>query len=134
LLNSAAAVKSERDELQIQVNHLSRQLQTVTTKLQQAFDVIANIVKAAKLLRHGREHTAEYKVENFTPKQETLLSAIYEYGAKSAAQNNFAEHAKQMRGFMELGESIKAEMKILNPDLFPAEKQKSRSSYNRDDR
>jgi len=134
LLNSATAVKSERDELQIQVNHLSRQLQTVTAKLQQAFDVIANIIKAAKLLQHGREHTAEYKVENFTPKQKTLLRAIYEYGAKSADQNNFSNHAEQMRGYMNLDENILTEMKKINPDLFPTEKQKSRSSYNRDER
>ena len=134
LLNSAATVKSERDELQIQANHLSRQLQTVTAKLQQAFDVISNIVKAAKLLHLGYDHTAEYKVENLTPKQEALISALYEYGAKAAAQNNFAEHAKSMRGFMKLDDDILAEMKKANPELFPQEKQKSRSGYSRDGR
>ena len=137
-------MKTERDELQIQANHLSRQRQTVTTtkdnvgaNMMLAYDAMTAIVEAIQLFKYADNDdakVADYKIENLTPKQSTLIDALAEFGAKSADKINAVKHADRMRKFANVSDEILAEMKILNPDLFPKEIQKTRSSYNRDGR
>jgi hypothetical protein len=135
-LSTAENVKYKYDILQKhsdtqseKIENLIGERDSLCEKLKKAFDAITHIVKAVKLLQYGREHLLDYKIETLTPIQETLIDALYEYSAKLADKNNFAYHANQMRRNMNLDEGIKSEMKIINPQIFPHEKQKSRAAY-----
>ena len=140
LLASATEVKSDRDRLQRladnrnnKIVELTAEINSLSAKLKQAVEVIAHIVKAARLLKYGRAEDGwgEYKIENLSPKQDALLEALAHFGARVADKNNYTDHANRMRKNINLDEGIVSEMKILNPELFPAEKQKSRSSHDR---
>jgi|GEM_PF-230370 len=137
LLNFATTLKAERDNLQAKVDNQAGQIQTLTnkndllvTKSNRAFDVIANIVKAARLLKYGTVENGfgDYKIENLTPIQGTLLDALAHYGSKLAYNYNYKNLSDDMKKFIALDENIKSEMKILNPEIFPTEKQKPKPS------
>jgi len=125
-LASAAKVKSERDELKNEVRNQSNELisfarhnVTLSEKLKGAYDAISNIVKAARLLKYASDKYGDYKIENLTPKQGTLLDALAAYGARLADENKYVDHAESIRKFIDLGEDVIKEMRILNPDIEP---------------
>jgi phage pi2 protein 07 len=131
-LASANAVKSERDNLITQVETLTNKNDLLVKKSNRAFDLISQIVKAARLLKHGTVENGfgEYRIENLTAVQGTLIDALAYFGARLADNYNLKDQADHMKKFIGLDEGIKSEMKILNPDIFPDERpqQKSKSS------
>ena len=142
LLKNASQIKSERDSLLTKTENQSSRIfeldnanKNLRTKLQDAFNAIVKIVKAARLLKYPAEDFPGYENETLTPLQGTLLDCLALYGAKLAEKNNFNDHATQMKKYIGLDDEIKQEMKMRAPELFPEEmrKQKSRSyDYGRD--
>ena len=131
-LAEAADVKADRDRLQSHsqwqsgaIAERDTKISAQSEKLTEAYDAIAHIVKAARLLKYAGNNLAEYKNENLTEKQGAILDALANYGAKLAAKNNFPDQAEQMKKFVSLANSIEEEMKILVPHLYP----KQLSSY-----
>lgn len=122
LLNSAASIKSERDNLQIQLAESQNQIVAsinennfVTVKLQEAYNAVASIIQAVGTLKYTTEKYQEYVLENLTPKQLALLTAIENFGIRFAEKNNFIEQADNMKKYINIDDSIKKELKILEP-------------------
>ena len=125
-LAEAADIKADRDRLQSHSQWQSGamaerdvKISVQSEKLTEAYDAIAHIVKAARLLKYAGNNLAEYKNENLTEKQYAMLDALANYGVRLATKNNFQSQAEEMRKFVSLASNIEDEMKILVPHLYP---------------
>jgi hypothetical protein len=132
----SAQYKSERDNLSIKVNTHARQIQILTEKnnllaikANRAFDLIAHIVKAVRILKYGTSENgfSEYGIANLTPAQGTLIDSLACFGAKLADNYGYNKHSEKMRKYIGMDEGITAEMKTLNPEIFPKEKPQQKS-------
>ncbi|MCM1380687.1 MAG: hypothetical protein NC192_02030, partial [Muribaculaceae bacterium] len=63
--------------------------------VEKAYKIICNICRAAAALWCGKGKFAEYCAD-FTPKQNQLMNAILDYGAKSARTANFPDLAEKI--------------------------------------
>ncbi|MCL2839981.1 MAG: hypothetical protein FWE05_04330 [Defluviitaleaceae bacterium] len=135
LLATATTVKNERDELQAEVDKQAREIEALTAKsanigrnLVQAYDTMTAAIEAVQVLKYtvtDRADLDEYKADNLNPKQGTLIDALAEYGAKSAEKIGLTKHANRMRTAADVNKDILAEMKALNPQLFPQVRNRS---------
>ncbi|MCM1062214.1 MAG: hypothetical protein NC452_18270, partial [Eubacterium sp.] len=85
-----------------------------------AYQIICNICRAAAALWCRKGKFAEYCAD-FTPKQNQLMNAILDYGAKSARTANFPDLADKIDTEYFISDDIREEMIPLEPEKHQKE-------------
>lgn len=99
-----AQVRSLRAEIEQVKETLTQKITDLTSKLKGAYQSLAAVVKAARMLKYdGRDG---YKVEGLTKKQDRLIDGIAEYGAKWAKDDGFPELAEDMEKHIGISKGI----------------------------
>lgn len=103
-----------------------REKDTVINSLKSAVDkayhTICNICRAAAVLWCGKGKFADYAMD-FSSKQNALMRAILDYGAKSAREANFPDLTNKIDTEYFISEDIRHEMELTELDL------KTRTDY-----
>ncbi len=108
----------ERDNLQSQSIALINENKFLSAKLQEAYSAITKIIQAIGLLKYDFNYSPDYKIQNLSPKQSTMIDALANYGARLAEKNNFPEQADAMLKNIALDVEVKNEMRKISPNIF----------------
>lgn len=90
-------------------------IKSLKTAVDRAYHIICNICRAAAVLWCGKGKFADYAMD-FSPKQNALMCAILDYGAKSAREADFLEIAEKIDTEYYIAEDIRKEMLEIEPE------------------
>lgn len=84
-------------------------IKSLKAAVDRAYHIICNICRAAAVLWCGKEKFADYAMD-FSPKQNALMCAILDYGAKSAHEADFPDLADKIDNEYFICSDIREEM------------------------
>lgn len=97
-------VCSLREEVERVREMLTQKITDLTDKLKGAYQSLAAVVKAARMLKYdGRDG---YKVEGLTRKQDKLIDGLAAYGAQWAREDGYSEMAEDMEKHIGISKGI----------------------------
>jgi hypothetical protein len=110
-----ASLKAENNSLKEQICILKEQLESVkenltqritnlTDKLKGAYQSLAAVVKAVRMLKY--DDRDGYKVEGLNKKQDRLIDGLAEYGAKWAKEDGYKDIAEDMEKHIGISQGI----------------------------
>ena len=95
---------SLRQELSSVKETLMQRINNLTVKLKGAYQSLAAVVKAARMLKYdGRDG---YKVEGLTRKQDKLIDGLAAYAAQWAREDGYSEMAEDMEKHIGISKGI----------------------------
>lgn len=99
-----AQVRSLRAEIEQVKETLTQKITDLTSKLKGAYQSLAAVVKAARMLKYdGRDG---YKVEGLTRKQDRLIDGLAAYAAQWAREDGYPEMAEDMEQHIGISKGI----------------------------
>lgn len=99
-----AQVRSLRAEIEQVKETLTQKITDLTSKLKGAYQSLAAVVKAARMLKYdGRDG---YKVEGLTRKQDKLIDGLAAYAAQWAREDGYSEMAEDMEKHIGISKGI----------------------------
>lgn len=110
-----ASLKAENNSLKEQICILKEQIESVkenltqritnlTDKLKGAYQSLANVVKAVRMLKY--DNRDGYRVEGLTKKQGRLIDGLAEYAAQWAREDGYSEMAEDMEKHIGISKGI----------------------------
>lgn len=90
-------------------------IKSLKVAVDRAYHIICNICRADAVLWCGKGKFADYAMD-FSPKQNALMCAILDYGAKSAREADFLEIAEKIDTEYYIAEDIREEMLKIEPE------------------
>lgn len=90
-------------------------IKNLRAAVDKAYHIICNICRAAAALWCGKGKFADYAME-FSPKQNALMCAILDYGAKSAREADFPDLAEKIDNEYFICSDIREEMGEVEPE------------------
>lgn len=102
----------EKDSI---IKSLNSTIDGLKTAVEKAYHVICNICRAAAALWCGKGKFADYCAD-FTPKQNALMCAILDYGAKCTREANFPDLADKIDNEYFIADGIREEMIPVEPE------------------
>lgn len=92
-------------------------IKSLKATVDKAYHIICNICRAAAVLWCGKGKFADYAMD-FSPKQNALMCAILDYGAKSAWEADFPDLANKIDTEYFIAEDIRQEMGEGEPEAI----------------
>lgn len=86
---------------------LQRKIEDLQERLREAYNVLANAIKAVALFKWGEGNYKEYRIKEWTPKQDRLLTAIMNYSAWWARKDGSEKNAKDIETRMGINSAVK---------------------------
>lgn len=89
-------------------------INSLKSAVDKAYHIICNICRAVAVLWCGKGKFADYAMD-FSPKQNALMCAILDYGAKSAREADFPDLAEKIDTEYFISEDIREKLELIEP-------------------